>query len=736
MVLGLLTGGVVALAILYRHAETAAAGFSNQLFERNLEQAVMLVTAERPGPAEALAWREALAPSSPRAIGAGPNDPNFLALLWTLRQVVARNPCMAARTFGTSQAHDVFAHGKDGFVVSWADQSVTRIRTSDFSVDWTTRIDGGQPPSPMLMAADPLTGRLAVTHDVQHIALINRDGVQESPRQSIVQLPADDPVKLLAFDEGRLWVLSLGGKLVAIDIDSGQIVRTLYVPRTSSLARCNIDLREGMFVTTVGGTSELAAISLVDGSEIGRIKDQSTVPEHLVSVAICGNGQVLTTARVNLGIWSPSKNEFESLSESRASFWFILAPAREGTQSVAVTMLDDGGLRLVKLDRSGVSTPLSGHPARSLVRPRSAWLRPETLVTAGDDGLVRMWDTQRSRWIQTHMSHTDSIGRLSFGPDRKTLYSFGRDGKVGTWWRDETLGLVELRALPDDAKSVRAAFSRDGVLMALDDRSERGRIIIRQMDDFSVFVDREAERATGPMDFSPDGMWLAAGLGHQVSSGPTLGILDLKNRAWHTLDAWAGRGAFSRVVRHSPDGRFLAWGLIDGRLYVFEPGAAALPVPSQLGDPARAVVFSPDGDRLVVGYDDGRLQALDRRNGDTLATIAVHSKVIADVAWAPDGRTFATADSGGEVMLWCATTYRKLASMSLSPVPVQTIIFSPDSDRLVIGDDLGRVTEWDFDYYDVAIARSVEAWIELLRRDGIETPNADTMRAWGRGLQR
>jgi len=120
----------------------------------------------------------------------------------------------------------------------------------------------------------------------------------------------------------------------------------------------------------------------------------------------------------------------------------------------------------------------------------------------------------------------------------------------------------------------------------------------------------------------------------------------------------------------------------------------------------------------------------DRRSGAVLADFAGHARVVADVAWSPNGRTFASADSGGEIILWCGVTYRRLGTMTLNSTPIQTIIFSPDGDRLVIGDDLGRVSEWDLRYYDKAIARSVEAWIELLHRDGIETPNAATMRRW------
>jgi len=162
------------------------------------------------------------------------------------------------------------------------------------------------------------------------------------------------------------------------------------------------------------------------------------------------------------------------------------------------------------------------------------------------------------------------------------LYSFGRDGSIGTWPRIDASGKVDVRALPDDATSIRAAFSPDGTLVALDDRSERRRVIVRRTKDFAIVAELAVIEVTGPLDFNPDGKRLAAGLGHTAKSGPFLGVLDVESGTLRTLDAWAGHPAYTRAIRHSADGRFVAWALIDGRLFVVDAGASTLPAPFQL----------------------------------------------------------------------------------------------------------------------------------------------------------
>jgi len=584
----ILSTSVVALAILYRHAEVAradaklqAASLANQLFERNLERALILASADRPGPAEALAWREALTPSSPRAIDAATTDPDFLALLSTLRQVVARNPCLAATVLGSANAHAIATDDHDGLVVSWDDRSITRLRSSDLTLEWKTRLEGSQGDRDQIIAVDAATGRVAASSDRRHVVMMDPRGEHQLLLRSIEQRSPDDWICMLAFDAGRLWIAFVDGCLFAVDVDSGAIVREMNFQAWSKSA-LGIDLRAGVFINTAAASSDLVALDLADGTVLGQFNVHPGSPHGGTPAALCTDGRVLYSSKIGLELWNPRTQVRAEMLHLRANARRILAPDVDPNATIAVLMIDGGELLLVDLARPDSVSVLSGHPARQSLQCAGDWVGAETLVTAGFGGLVRVWDARPERWITTYAGHSQSIGRLSFGPDQRTLYSFGRDGSIGTWPRIDASGKVDVRALPDDATSIRAAFSPDGTLVALDDRSERRRVIVRRTKDFAIVAELAVIEVTGPLDFNPDGKRLAAGLGHTAKSGPFLGVLDVESGTLRTLDAWAGHPAYTRAIRHSADGRFVAWALIDGRLFVVDAGASTLPAPFQL----------------------------------------------------------------------------------------------------------------------------------------------------------
>jgi WD40 repeat protein len=150
-----------------------------------------------------------------------------------------------------------------------------------------------------------------------------------------------------------------------------------------------------------------------------------------------------------------------------------------------------------------------------------------------------------------------------------------------------------------------------------------------------------------------------------------------------------GEGDQISDARLSPDGRWLAVLHVEGKLTVWDAATGQLHAtfnsPSDGTEPTpptREFRFSPDSRLLAQQRLDGK--------GIVLWEIATGQRrfELADAlqpfAFAPDGRTLATATVGKEGKLWDVASGQERATLSGSTLPVYNLAFSPDGRLLAV----------------------------------------------------
>lgn len=362
------------------------------------------------------------------------------------------------------------------------------------------------------------------------------------------------------------------------------------------------------------------------------------------------------------------------------------------------------------------------------------------LAVATSQHQIRLFDRDSLNERRVFAGDADLVTRLVFSPDGQWLLAADRVGRLRVWQvssgvlvaenRDLLTGLAGIVARPDGAYQVWSdgttwalaahdpnalngvdiptgtirAASPVGDLVAVSQGmqmelwSATDGTLVRPLDQEATtpFVDYYDEGRIFPgfwgAAFSPDG--------RRVASAGTGGVW-IQETATGTLIAQAP-AAYARLVRFSPDGRFVfrcdndlrcRFALYDtrqgddaipyideswSRAIAFSPsGRSFVVVPWASEDEAVrlslfstqtaekrselvisnharpvSVAYSPDERLLAVGYEDGTIDLIDVDRFLVLTTLPGHRGQVIDLAFARDGRTLASIGSDGTVRFW------------------------------------------------------------------------------------
>ena len=186
------------------------------------------------------------------------------------------------------------------------------------------------------------------------------------------------------------------------------------------------------------------------------------------ALALSPNCQLFASASQDriVKIWSTEEGETQGVlrAHKRGVWSVVFAPkdtapihgndgnSASSSRGLVLTASGDKTLKIWSLNDYSCIRTLEGHTNSVL---KVLWLPPPPLhpssnnpplnerqkqtnsliVSAGSDGLVKIWDPLTSLPLTTLDNHTDRIWALAFNPATRTLVSGGGDGVV-TFWKD------------------------------------------------------------------------------------------------------------------------------------------------------------------------------------------------------------------------------------------------------------------------------------------------------------
>ncbi len=269
------------------------------------------------------------------------------------------------------------------------------------------------------------------------------------------------------------------------------------------------------------------------------------------------------------------------------------------------------------------------------------------LVSASEDGTIKVWDAASGQPLLTLMGHTRPVRSVALSADGSCIVSGGYDKTVKVW---DTRTWEEKLSLTGHTGGVLSvAISADG------------RHIVSGSGDFTAKV---WDASTGNADLTckgPRGAVLSVAI-----SGDGRRIAEAR---WETVK-----------IKDSRTGQDLL--TLEGHTDLVE-----------------SVAFSADGRRLVSGSEDGTVKIWDAITGQELRTLTGHTGAVYSVAICADGRRIVSGGEDKTVRVWDTATGQELLVLTGHLDGVTSVAVSGDGRRIVSGSRDCTMRMWDAEKY-------------------------------------
>ena len=360
------------------------------------------------------------------------------------------------------------------------------------------------------------------------------------------------------------------------------------------------------------------------------------------------------------------------------------------------------------------------------------------LVSGGMDANIRLWNIETHEQIHAFTAHNSGVNSVDFGPDGIFLASSSSDDTVHVWDIEKKRQVVSI-----DTQNVAAGqiprqviFSPNGSLVAI--ALSRGKVILWDFQTQKICRQIDDQRIFPLIAFSLDGKTLLS-----IASTDNRG--DLKFWDVETGKQFAlQKNTQNQLLTTHPNRNLVAsfnwwhptpvriWDVgqkteraqfpVDGSVHslAFDPVTDQLALITggttiQIWDIATqklvrkkethtggisSLTISPNGETLATSHNDYSVRLWDIERGVERVRLLGHTTIPDVLAFSPDEKMLAS-EGFGMVHIWDVAHGTERVRFQLT-VPLN-FVFSPDSRKLIVANDLHTVQVWDIDERKVLV---------------------------------
>jgi WD40 repeat protein len=351
----------------------------------------------------------------------------------------------------------------------------------------------------------------------------------------------------------------------------------------------------------------------------------------------------------------------------------------------AVTAGEDGIVQLWDLGAGAASGPPLFDSERDALSV--AFSADDSLVLSGNGrGEMMGWEVAGgAETFDSFNAHSSDIWEIVFSPNGESVATASSDGHIRLWDLSLQLLAEPFAGETEDVRGVQ--FLHDGDLLAAGDENGQVRV-------WDIGSNREVQ-VTG---VGHGAQVLASSLDADGTNLVTLG-LDQRLIPWlvpaRGASSFVGQeeGAFGLAV--SPDGARLAVGDGSGSVRIFstETGEMMLGPVGVGSDAVWGLAFTTDGERLVSGSADGSLAVIDAASGEvTHSAASAHDGAVRSIVVSED---FVLSGGDDEVVRGWTESLAPIGDDMGSHLGGVTDMALSGDGVLAVSDRSGSVHFWD-----------------------------------------
>lgn len=282
---------------------------------------------------------------------------------------------------------------------------------------------------------------------------------------------------------------------------------------------------------------------------------------------------------------------------------------------------------------------------------------------AGDvRGRLDLWDATTGKLLRTPQKTGPAVKKLAFDPTGEVFALAQEDGTI-VMWNVSGKPTGKTLTLPKSKHEREQRVWMQAMRFSSDARSLYAASWYRPIR-FDLATGKSEPRGTsGDFALSADGTMLAIAYSDKLTiRDETTGKVRV---ASHINGEQVGLG-YPIPMAYSPDGRWLAIGVRDGRIILFDAATGVerkrfvavslrkdrLAFLLREGHHVTALSFSPDGRWLISCGTDQRLRLWETATAKQLLQFEGHESAASEVAFSRDSRTAFTAADDGQSFLW------------------------------------------------------------------------------------
>jgi WD40 repeat protein len=326
----------------------------------------------------------------------------------------------------------------------------------------------------------------------------------------------------------------------------------------------------------------------------------------------------------------------------------------------------------------------------------------KTLAAVSDlpDAAVYLWNL--ADWKETRLpGHSSHVHGLAFSPIAPLLATRAADGTVRFWDRSTDKVLDLSIPVGPAGGDVNAVFTPDGRYLVTGNSS--GAIVVLKVPpDPPAYQPGPARKLPDPLELAkrpsaadklerkyiPVELFISFGMAKVEAPPELVAIFD------HGVTPGDRR---ILTVAFSPDGKWLASGCIDGSIKIWDMATGKLThtlAGHQAGRFVHGLAFSPDSAVLASGasFGDARIKLWNAATGELVRSLPCSDQSVREVAFAPDGKTLASASGEGNARIWEVATGKLLRTFAAGGL--YSVAFSHDGKTLA-GGDARAIHLWD-----------------------------------------